>query len=46
MDGLKGIGLIAVFVAVFATFAALMERRDSTWRIAVSPIRHDIDSAT
>ena len=42
LDMLKGVALVAVFIGFLATCAALVEWWDTTWRIAVEPIRSKV----
>jgi hypothetical protein len=45
MAVLTGVTLIATFVGFFATCAMLVEWWDSTWQVAVEPVRAEIYSA-
>jgi hypothetical protein len=45
LDTLKAVTLVAAFIGFLATCAALVEWWDTTWRIAVSPIRAEVYSA-
>jgi hypothetical protein len=42
LDKLKGMALIASFIAVLATIAMAVEWWDTTWRIAVGPVRSEV----
>jgi hypothetical protein len=42
LDKLKGMALIATFIAMLVTFAMAVQWWDTTWRIAVSPVRSEV----
>jgi hypothetical protein len=45
MDVLTGVTLVAAFLSFFALCAMLVEWSDSTWRVAVEPVRSEVFSA-
>jgi hypothetical protein len=45
MDVLTGFAVIAAMVLFFATAGALVEWWDTTWRIAVEPVRSEVYAA-
>ena len=45
MDVLTGFAVIASMVLFFATVAALVEWWDTTWRIAIEPVRSEVYAA-
>jgi hypothetical protein len=45
MDVLTGFAVIAAMVLFFATAGALVEWWDTTWRIAVDPVRSEVYAA-
>jgi hypothetical protein len=45
MDVLTGVMLVAAFLGFFALCAMLVEWWDSTWRVAVEPVRSEVYGA-
>jgi hypothetical protein len=45
MDTLKGLALVATFLAILATFAVWVGMWETTWRAAVEPTRASIYNA-
>jgi hypothetical protein len=45
LDTLKAVALVGTFIAFLATCTALVEWWDTTWRIAVEPVRSEVYAA-